>query len=144
MLDRFSQLTYDIVNHLQTLVPRSMFLNSSPNLIVGDIVYYKPDNSLLSARWTAGEVVDTKVGKEGFVREVVIKYMNGSEDFYRTTTRAVRSLVKIYPLSDLDFSQQTKEVSKALRKLEDREVSSKLSGPKATKRVRKEKWVTSK
>ena len=83
------------------------------------------------------------MGKDGFVREVVIKYMNGSEDFYRTTTRAVRSLLKIYPLSDLDFSQQTEEVSKALRKLEDREVSSKLSGPKATKRVRKEKWVTS-
>ena len=71
MLDRFSQLTYDIVNHLQTLVPRSMFLDSYPNLIVGDIVYYKPDNSLLSARWTAGEVVDTKVGKEGLVREVI-------------------------------------------------------------------------
>ena len=65
-------------------------------------------------------MVDTKVGKEGFVREVVIKYMNGSEDFYRTTTRAARSLVKIYPISDSDFSQQTEEVSKALIKLEDR------------------------
>lgn len=64
-----------------------------------------------------GEVVQTKPGADGQVREVVIKYQNAGEKTYRLTPRASRSVVKIWPLVKLDLVRQLKEVARIYHEL---------------------------
>ena len=46
----------------------------SENIIPGDIVYFKLQESAMSAKWRTGKVENVKVGTDGRVRQVTILF----------------------------------------------------------------------
>ena len=49
-------------------------------MVVGDLVYFvKKDSAVGDAKWTMGMVEDINRGRDGIIREAVIKYCNSSE-----------------------------------------------------------------
>ena len=47
-----------------------------------------------------------KVGKDGKLRTVIVKYHNGNENHPRTTRRAVRELIMIHPVDELSIMEE--------------------------------------
>jgi hypothetical protein len=67
-----------------TYVPKQMhqpiWFKTDRNLVVCDFVYFVKRDSLLgNTKWTMGMVDDINRGRDGVIREVVIKYCNSSD-----------------------------------------------------------------
>ena len=87
-----------------TMIPKLMRIHkwykSGEQLMVGDIVYFKKDESVFSSEWTLGRVTDVIIGKDGAVRRAIVQFQNASEKEPRFTDRAARSLVKLFNIQD--------------------------------------------
>ena len=115
-----------------TMIPKLMRIHkwykSDEQLMVGDIIYFKKDESVLSSEWTVGRVTDVIVGKDGAVRRAIVQFQNSKEKEPRFTDRAARSLVKLFNIEDstwLDDMHTVEKVVAALKK-EDEESEGEL------------------
>ena len=106
-----------------TVIPKLMkqnkWFNSMEELKVNDIVYFRKEESELSSKWTVGKVVNVVRSKDGMVRRATIEYQNSTEDFARTTDRAVRSLIKICNMDDNGWQEDMSKVEKLLEAMKD-------------------------
>ena len=102
------KLWYKVWNefYLPLIMRGKKWHEESENLIPGDIVYFKLQESAMSASWRTGKVEKVKVGADGFVRQVTISYTDTAADnpedwLHRTVERPVRNIVKISHIDDL-------------------------------------------
>ena len=95
-----------LVSALPKLIPRPKWFKNDENIEVGDIVLFKKSEGLLSGIYKFGMVEDTKIGSDERIRSVVIKYRNENEGVNRLTSRAVRSLIIIHKISELDIMKE--------------------------------------
>ena len=79
-----------------------------------DLVYFvKRESEVGDAKWTLGMVDDLHMGRDGIIREAVVKYCNSTEQklsltkgdaqdstYPRYTERAMRRLVKIFSIEE--------------------------------------------
>ena len=56
-------------------------------------------------------VHEIELSRDGLIPEVVIKYRNNSENFDRFTTRAVRELVLIYQVDEIQIMEELRNVA---------------------------------
>merc|ERR1719233_2650572 len=92
------------------------------NLVPGDIVYFKLQESAMSANWRTGKVEKVKVGADGFVRQVTISYTDSSADnpedwLHRSVERPVRNIVKISHIEDTTFMDDLNDVHDLVLKI---------------------------
>ena len=73
---------YEVFNeaYLPLIMNRKKWHFQQENLVPGDIVYFKLTESKMSAAWRLGKIEDTKIGKDGFVREATVAYKDSSGD----------------------------------------------------------------
>ena len=99
-----------------TLVPLLLkspkWFKSDEMLQVNDIVYFQKEDKELSSKWSVGKIVEVTYSKDGLVRRVIIQYHNANEDQPRRTDRAARSIVKLFNISDQDWTADMAEVEK--------------------------------
>ena len=92
------------------------WFRSSEDLKVDDVVYFrKAEGSVIKGEWTVGAVESVKFGRDGLVREATVKYCNPSENIPRYTTRAARSLVRLFNVEDCHWKTDMEEVRKMLK-----------------------------
>ena len=60
--------------YIPMILNRSKWHFRKENLIPGDIIYFKLTESKMSAAWRLGKVEDVKIGKDGYVRKVIVSY----------------------------------------------------------------------
>lgn len=93
------------------------WFRSDPPLRPGDIVVFQKrgaDQVLGSPVWSVGRIVDTtESDSDGQVREVQIEYKNASENTFRYTHRAARSVAVLFSEEDLDLIQGLNEAARA-------------------------------
>ena len=92
------------------------------NLVQGDIVYFKLQESAMSANWRSGKVENVKIGADGCVRQVTISYTDttadNAEDWtHRTVDRPVRNIVKISHIDETTFMDDINEVHDLAKKV---------------------------
>lgn len=96
-------------------IPRSgKWPRTSNHIKVGDIVIYlkqAPEQHFGEAVWKIGRVMLADPDEDGICRHITIEYKNPSENVFRRTTRAVRSVAVVHREDDLDIVQQM-EVAK--------------------------------
>ena len=81
-IDEKYKLWYTVWNeHYLPLIMRGKKWHAeSENLVPGDVVYFKLQESAMSANWRTGKVESVKVGADGCVRQVTISYTDTSSD----------------------------------------------------------------
>ena len=119
-VDRMLQLNSNIFNAwweawlvsaLPRIVPQPKWFKTDEHLKIGDVVLFrKTEGSLIAGRYQYGIVEEVHFSADGLVRSATIRYRNSTEDVDRTTNRAVRSLVVIHRVDELDLME---ELSKA-------------------------------
>ena len=78
----------------------------------GDVALFRKDSGLLAGPWVMGMVDEVVKGRDGLVREVGIRYTTSSESVPRLTTRAVRSVVRLFNIDELDWRDEMNTVRK--------------------------------
>ena len=101
-IDEKYRLWYTVWNEhcLPLIMHGKKWHEESENLVPGDVVYFKLQESAMSESWRTGKVESVKVGADGFGRQVTISYTDISSDnpedwLHRSVDRPVRNIVKI-------------------------------------------------
>ena len=123
-IDDKYRLWYKVWNeHYVPLVMRGKkWHEQSENLVPGDVVYFKLQESAMSANWRTGKVEKVKVGADGCVRQVTIAYPDASSDnaedwTHRTVDRPVRNVVKISHIDETTFMDDLNDVHNLAKSL---------------------------
>ena len=105
-----------------TMVPKLMkaskWYKSDEPIRENDIVYFQKHESALGSPWSIGMVDEVKKGRDGLVREAVIKYQNANENEPRFTNRAVRSLCKLMNIDDTTWLNDVAEAERLVEVLQ--------------------------
>ncbi|CAG2242061.1 unnamed protein product [Mytilus edulis] len=88
-----------------TLIIRQKWHTKQRNVKVGDLVIVQ-DSNIVRGRWKMAQIVEANAGRDGFVRDVILRYKNvsqgvsynGCED--QTIRRSVHRLVVILPVEE--------------------------------------------
>ena len=114
-IERLMQLKLDVfqswwetwlVSAVPKLLPKPKWFNSDEDVTKGDVVIFTKGEGDFSGEYRYGMIDSVNVGKDGKVRSVTIKYRNASENICRTTHRAVRSLVIIHRVDEIDLMEE--------------------------------------
>ena len=82
-----------------SLVPSYKWLQRHRNVKVGDVCLIRYRNEV-RATYRLGRVQQTKLGEDGHVRTVVLKYKLPTEKVFRTVTRPVQGIAVIVPMEE--------------------------------------------
>ena len=88
------------------------WFKSDRDLKVGDIVLFLKQESNLSSNYQFGMVESIEVGRDGKIRRAKLKYRNHNESVSRETYRAVRSLVIIHHVDELNMMEELGEIER--------------------------------
>ena len=119
MIERLTEIQQSWLEQLENhVLPRlnpkpSDFHKTTHQPKVGDLVIFRKRDSVISNDgWTIGKVKQANPGRDGLVRRVLLEYKNQSEQNFRTTDRAVRTIAILYPENELPLLQQLANASK--------------------------------
>jgi hypothetical protein len=97
------------------------WLGSDENLRHGDIVIFQKTGAeqvLGEPIWRIGRIVEVETSlKDSRVRSVVIEYKNASENVFRTTTRAARSVAVLHREDELELVPELNTAARVAEKL---------------------------
>jgi hypothetical protein len=110
------------------LMHKPKWFRSDKDLVSGDLVYFIKREGALENKWTMGMVESVKKGRDGIIREAVIKYCNSSEQklslgkndkqldstFPRYTERSVRKLIKIFSIEETSLVEDMAELKRKM------------------------------
>ena len=99
------------------LIRQPKWFKTDKHLKPGDMVYYERDPSKLGSVWVMGRVDQVIRSSDGLIREAVVVYRNHKESFNRLTTRAVRSLVRIFSVDEDCIQEDLAELQKRIDRL---------------------------
>ena len=120
-IDRILKMNSDIFNTwwenwlvsaLPKIVPKPKWFKNDEHLKVGDIVLFnKGEGSLLAGEYQYGAVEKVHASADGRICSVTIRYRNSTEGVNRNTTRAVRSLIVIHRIDELNIMEELGKAS---------------------------------
>ena len=95
-----------LVSAVPKLMPSPKWFDTERDVQKGDVVLFLKDEGALVGEYKYGMIEDAKVSKDGRIRSVTIRYRNSNENIDRTTNRAVRSLVIIHRVDEVDLMEE--------------------------------------
>ena len=114
-LDRILQINSDIFNAwweawltsaIPKLVPQPKWFRNDEDIKVGDVVLFKRTEGSLAGEYKYGMVDEVHRGDDDRIRSVVLRYKNASEEIERKTVRAVRSLVIVHRIDEINIIEE--------------------------------------
>ena len=111
-IDRLLQLKTDafqawwecwLTSALPKLVPTPKWFRNDEDIQIGDIVLFNRSEGSLIGDYRYGIVDNVSVSPDGKIRAVTVRYRNASENIDRKTFRAVRSLIIIHRVNEIDI-----------------------------------------
>lgn len=115
-VDRILQLHSDVFNAwweawltsaVPKIVPQPKWFNSDEDIKIGDVVLFKrTEGTFAAGTYKFGIVEEVHRGSDNRIRKVVVKYKNANEEVARKTFRAVRSLVIIHRIDEINIMDE--------------------------------------
>ena len=99
-----------LITYVPKLIDQPKWYKTSYHLQVGDVVLFTKDECN-SPTYQYGIVKAAIPGTDGLIRKVIVKYRNHHENFDRETNRAVRTLVVIHKVDEINILQDLYEMS---------------------------------
>ena len=100
-----------LTSAIPTLMPRPKWLVNDRDVSVGDTVIFNKGSDILG-EYKFGMVSSVTVGPDGHIRSAKIQYQNASENSDQITHRAVRSLVIIHRVDEIDLMEELGNAAK--------------------------------
>ena len=102
------------------LVMQQKWFKNERDLAVGDLVFFRKDDSELGdGDWTVGMVDQVIPSKDKLIRQVIVKYRNASEGFDRFSKRNPRKCVRLCNVDDSGLWDDLSWVQKQLENIDE-------------------------
>ena len=88
------------------LMPRPKWFVNERDVKEGDVIIFCKDDGKVTGEYKYGMIQSVTTSKDGNVRAATIRYRNAHENIDRTTNRAVRSLVLIHRVDEIDLMEE--------------------------------------
>ena len=99
-----------LISHVPKIMKQPKWFQNDANVKPDDIVLFlKAEN--LSGHYMYGMIVNVEIGKDERIRTVIVKYRISNESTDRTMRRAVRELIVIHHVDELDIHTELYEAS---------------------------------
>ena len=95
-----------LVSALPKLIPRPKWFKNDVDMKCGNIILFNKAEGSIAGEYKFGIVKECHFSSDGKIRSVTIRYRNASEGIDRTTKRAVRSLVIIHRVNEIDLMEE--------------------------------------
>ena len=114
-IDRILQLHSDIFDSwweawltsaVPKLVAKPKWFKNDEDIKVGDVVLFKRTEGSLAGEYKYGMVDEVHRGTDNRIRSVVIRYKNANEEVERKTCRAVRSLIIVHRINEINIMEE--------------------------------------
>ncbi|XP_066914399.1 uncharacterized protein [Clytia hemisphaerica] len=92
-----------LINHVPKITYQPKWFINDRDIMVGDIVLFLKNDSLINSTYQYGIVRELFPGRDSKVRKVKVAYKNHNESVFRETNRAVRELVVIHQVDEVDL-----------------------------------------
>ena len=102
------------------LIRSPKWFKSETDLEIGDLVYFQRTANELGSkygRWVIGRVAELERGGDSVIRRVWVTYKNAGEDILHKTERSIRSLIKLFSITDSSIQEDLSEVQKVMMEL---------------------------
>ena len=101
-----------LISHVPKLLQQPKWFRTERDIKICDIVLFlKQEGSIISNNYQYGMIREIIQSKDGIIQKVVVKYRNHNENTDRFTTRAVRELVMIHPIDELNLIEELGQIS---------------------------------
>ena len=100
-----------LTSHVHKLMPQPKWYVTSHHIKEGDVVLFLKKEGKLNTTYQYGIVKEAKSGRDGIVRKVTVRYRNHNESFDRETCRAVRQLIVIHRVDELNIIQELGKIA---------------------------------
>ena len=87
------------------------WFRSDRDLKICDVVLFIKNEGSVVNTYQYGMDHETELSRDELIQKVVIKYRNSSENIDRFTTRAVRELVLIHPVDEIQVMEELGNVA---------------------------------
>ena len=95
-----------LVSAVPKLMPRPKWFVNERDVKEGDVIIFCKDDGKVTGEYKYGMIQSVTTSKDGNVRAATIRYRNAHENIDRTTNRAVRSLVLIHRVDEIDLMEE--------------------------------------
>ena len=102
-----------LISHVHKLMPQPKWFKTNYHIKEGDIVLFLKKEGKLNSTYQYGMVKSAEPGRDGRIRKVVLKYRNHTESVDRETCRAVRQLIVIHSVDELNILQELGNIATA-------------------------------
>ena len=102
-----------LISHVPKLMKQPKWFDNDRDISEGDIVLFLKQEGSYIGGYQYGMVKSLHKSKDGIIRSVNLKYRNYKEKVDRVTCRAVRQLVMIHSVDELDIISELGEVATA-------------------------------
>jgi hypothetical protein len=103
-----------LISYVPSLMRQQKWFDDSEKLSVGDIVVFLKKEGELNVTYQYGMIKSVKPSKDRKVRTVDVEYRNSNENVNRITQRAVRELVLIRHVDEIDILSELGVVASAV------------------------------
>ena len=100
-----------MISHVPKLMYQPKWFNSERDVKVGDVVLFLKQEGSLCGTYQYGIISTINRGTDGNIRKVNVRYRNHNENIDRETSRAVRQLIMIHPIDELNIIQELGEIA---------------------------------
>ena len=101
-------------SHVPKLIHQSEWFRTEYDMKEGDVVLFLKKEGLLNSTYQYGMVKCVEVGRDDKIRTVILKYRNHNESVDRETRRAVRQLIVIHRVDELNIIQELGNIATAV------------------------------
>ena len=95
-----------LISYIPKLMHHPKWFRSDVELAIGDVVLFLKNESEISSTYQYGIIDSVVRSKDNVIRTVNVRYRNHSENVDRITKRAVRTLVLIHHVDDIDVAKE--------------------------------------
>ena len=110
---RWHEIFNDTMLPVLMTADQPKWYNHDNDLKDGDVVYFRKYSSAIRSPWSMGLVDAVDIGRDGLIRHVTVKYFNPSKpNVPQRLDRAVRSLVTLFNVDELSWTQDMDRIKK--------------------------------
>ena len=97
---------YCLISHVPKLMHHPKWFQTDRDIKVGDIVLFLKQENQLSSTYKYGMISDLSRTSDDKVHKATVRYRNSTEAVDRFPNRAVRQLIVIHPVDELNMMEE--------------------------------------
>ena len=100
-----------LISYVPKLMHHPKWFQTDRDVKVGDVILFSKKENQLSSTYQYGMISDLPRSSDDKIRKATVRYRNSTEAVDRFTNRAVRQLIVIHPVDELNMMEELGQIA---------------------------------